>query len=106
MGMDLLSMLGFKKRDAITLAIDEALALLEEKNYDAAIAVINDKALSRNPEHTRALLHLGICHMLKGEFDHAESILQPLARQPRMDSESAAASIALEKIAADRAKLA
>ena len=104
--MDLFGWLTGRKKDIITLAIDEAVELLGEKNYDAAIALIHEKALSRNPEHTRALLHLGISHMLKGELDTAEEILMPLARRTRMDSESAAASIALDKIAADRAKMA
>lgn len=104
--MDLMSMIFGKKKDAISLAIDEALALLEEKNYDAAIAIIHEKALSRNPEHSRAILHLGICHMLRGDWDDAEHILLPLTRRSRMDSESAAASIALDKIKADRAKAA
>lgn len=102
--MDLFGFILGRKKDVISLAIDEALALLEEKDYDAAIAVIHEKALSRHPEHSRALLHLGICHMLKGELDKAEEILTPLSKRTRMDSESAAAMIALDKIAADRKK--
>lgn len=101
--MDLLSLFGIKK-DAISLAIDEAIALIEEGNYDEAMKVIHEKALGRNPAHRRALLHLGLCHMLKGELDEAERILKPVSIQSRMDSESAAASIALDKIAAERAK--
>lgn len=101
--MDLLSLFGIKK-DAISLAIDEAIALIEEGNLDEAIAVIHEKALKRNAAHRRALLHLGLCHMLKGDLDEAESILKPVSVQARMDSESAAASIALEKIASERAK--
>ncbi|MCC8180306.1 MAG: tetratricopeptide repeat protein [Planctomycetes bacterium] len=103
--MDLFGMLFGIKKDAISLAIDEALALMEEKNFDGAIAILHEKAFSRNPAHTRARLHLGICHMLKGELDRAEEILHPLTQVPRMDSESAAASIALDKIKADRAKV-
>ena len=102
--MDIVSFIFGKKKDIISLAIEEALGLLEEENYDAAIAIIHEKALSRNPEHRRALLHLGICHMLKGDLDKAEEILKPLSVQHRMDSESAAALIALDKIAQDRKK--
>lgn len=104
--MDLMNMIFGKKKDVISLAIDEALALLEEKNYDAAIAILHEKALSRNPDHSRAVLHLGICHMLRGDWDDAERILTPLTRRTRLDSESAAAAIALDKIKADRAKAA
>lgn len=100
--MDLWAMLTGKKKDIISLAIDEALGLLEEKNYEGAINLLHEKALSRDPRHRRALLHLGICHMLAREFDRAEEILRPLSKTVRMDSESAAASIALEKIAKDR----
>lgn len=102
--MDIMSFIFGKKKDLISLAIDEALGLLEEENYDAAIAVLREKALSREPSHRRALLHLGICHMLKGEFDAAEEVLEPVSRTMKMDSESAAARIALDKIAADRKK--
>ena len=102
--MDIVGFITGRKKDIITLAIDEALELLEEKDFDQAIAVIKEKALARNPEHRRALLHLGICYMLKGEFDPAEEILKPLSVHSRMDSESAAALIALDKIAADRKK--
>ncbi len=100
--MDIMSFIFGKKRDPISLAIDEALALLEESNYDEAIAVINTKALGRDPQHRRAILYLGICHMLKGDLDQAEEILKPLSETVRMDSESAAALIALDKIAKDR----
>ena len=55
MAMDLMSLLGFKKKDIISLAIDEAIELFEEKNYDAAIQIITEKALSRQPEHRRGL---------------------------------------------------
>lgn len=102
--MDIMSFIFGKKKDIVSLAIEEALGLLEEKNYEAAIAILHEKALSRNPEHRRALLHLGICHMLKGDLDKAVEILTPLSRQVRMDSESAAAQIALDKIASDRKK--
>ena len=104
--MDLMGFITGKKKDIISLAIDEALELLEEKNFDGAIAVIQEKALSRNPEHRRALLHLGICHMLKGDFDQAEELIKPLSLNTPMDSESAAALIALDKIAKDRKRLA
>lgn len=102
--MDLMSLIFGKKKDPISLAIEEALALLEEKSYDAAIMVLRDKGLARDPGHRRTLLHIGICHMLKGEFDQAEDILLPISKQSRMDSESAAALIALDKIANDRKK--
>lgn len=104
--MDLIAWITGKKKDIISLAIDEALGLMDEKNFDAAIAVIHEKALSRNAEHRRALLHLGICHMLKEDFDRATAILTPLSKNQRMDSECAAALIALEKIEKDRKKLA
>ena len=104
--MDIMGFITGKKKDIISLAIDEALELLAENNFDQAIAVIREKALSRNPEHRRALLHLAICYMLKGDFDPAEELLKPLAANSRLDSESAAALIALDKIAADRKKLA
>lgn len=103
--MDIMSMLGLKKKDIFSLAIDEALALLELEEYDNAIGVLKEKALARDPGHRRVLLHLGICHMLKGEIDLAEEILHPIARQARLDSESAAAQIALDKIASDRKKM-
>ncbi|MDR3210653.1 MAG: tetratricopeptide repeat protein [Planctomycetota bacterium] len=93
-----------RKKGPIEHAIDEALSLLEEKDYDAAIAVIQNKALTREPENRRAILHLGICYMLKGELDQAETILRTVVRKGGMDSESAAALIALEKIGKDRGK--
>lgn len=102
---DIMSFIFGKKKDIISLAIDEALGLLEEKDYDGAITVLHEKALSRDPGHRRALLHLGICHMLKGELDTAEEILDPISKTVRMDSESAAAHIALDKIKNDRKKL-
>ncbi|MDR0362359.1 MAG: tetratricopeptide repeat protein [Planctomycetota bacterium] len=103
--MDIMNLLGLKKKDIFSLAIDEALALLDLQEYDNAIAILKEKALSRDPGHRRVLLHLGICHMLKGDMDLAEEILRPIAKQVRMDSESAAAQIALDKIASDRKKL-
>jgi thioredoxin-like negative regulator of GroEL len=99
-----MSMFGLRKKDVFSLAIDEALALLELEEYDNAIRILREKALARDPGHRRVLLHLGICHMLKGETERAEEILLPVSRQARMDSESAAAQIALDKIAADRKK--
>lgn len=103
--MNMMEMLFGKKKDPASMAIEEALTLLEEKNFDAAIQVLREKALSRDPGHRRALLHLGICHMLKGELDVAEGILSPIANRSGMDSEIAAAGIALDKIRADRAKM-
>ncbi len=101
--MDLMALLG-RKKDVITLAIDEAIALMGEKDWDAAIAVLEEKALSRNPEHRRAVLHWGICHMLKGEYAKAEDVLVPLTQQKGMDSERAAAEIALDRIKTLRAE--
>lgn len=85
------------------LAIDEALVLIEEKRFDEAIRVIRDKALAREPDDPRALLHLGICHMLNGDYDEAESYFRPLTAIRHMTSEKAAAQIALEKVANLRA---
>lgn len=93
------------KPDLIEMALDEAIGLMNEENFDAAIAVIHDKALSRDPNNRRAILHLGIAHMVKGELDRAEELLTPLTRQRHLDSERAAAEIALEKVASERAKL-
>ena len=92
------------KTDPITKAIDEAIDLLEEQEFDEAIRVLREKGLGRNPEHRRTRLHLGIAYMLKGDLDEAESVIRPLTEQRHMDSEKAAAEIALEKIASDRAK--
>ncbi len=100
--MDLMAYIFGKKNDPISLAIEAAIVCLEDKNYDEAIETLHKRALSRDPEHRRALLHLGIAHMLKGEFDTAEELLVPLTRVSGMDSESAAAKIALDKIARDR----
>lgn len=86
-------------KSGVELAIDEALILITEKRYDEAVTVIETKALAREPENRRALLHLGLCHMLKGDFDRAEAILKPLTGMKGMDSEKAAAQIALEKTA-------
>ncbi len=102
MGMNILELFGLKKRDIISLAIDEAIALMGEESYDEAIAVIENKCLRRNPQDKRSLLHLGVCHMLKKDYDEAERILKPLTGPGKMDSEKAAASIALEKIARHR----
>ncbi len=102
MGMNILEIFGIKKRDVISLAIDEAIALMGEEEYDEAISVIETKCLRRNPQDKRSLLHLGVCYMLKKDYDQAEKILKPLAGPGKMDSEKAAASIALEKIAKNR----
>ena len=91
-----------KKNDPVTRAIGDAIALLEEKNFDEAITVIHSRALAREPDNARAILHLGLCHMLKGEFDTAEQYLSPLAGKKGLDSETALARIALDKIAKDR----
>ncbi len=85
------------------MAIDEAMLLVAEQRYDEAIQVIETKALGRNPDDRRALLHLGICCMLKGDYDKAESVLKPLVDRRGMDSEKAAALIAMDKVAALRA---
>lgn len=95
--MDLLSLFG-RKKDIITLAIDEAIELMGLQEYDAALKVLEEKALARNAEHRRALLHWGVCHMLKGDFVRAEEVLIPISRQKTMDSERAAAEIALDRI--------
>jgi tetratricopeptide (TPR) repeat protein len=95
--MDLPGLFG-RKKDIVTLAIDEAIELMELKEYDAAVKVLEEKALARQPEHRRALLHLGVCRMLMGEYARAEETLTPLAGRKTLDSERAAAEIALEKI--------
>ncbi len=93
----------FKRNDPTSRAIDRAIEHLEAGEHDAAAEVLR-VALAREPGHRRALLHLGVAHMLKGEFDLAEEILLPISRRDRIDSESAAARVALDKIAADRDK--
>ncbi len=85
------------------MAVDEAMLLVGEQRYDEAVQVIENKALSRNPDDRRALLHLGICLMLKGDYDRAEAVLAPLTERRGMDSEKAAALIALDKVAKLRA---
>lgn len=94
----------FFKKDLPSLLIEEALAYIERGEHDEAISLIEEKLLPRFPGHRRALLHLGIAHMLKGDFDTAEQLLLPIRASRPMDSESAAADIALEKIRADRAR--
>ncbi len=86
-------------KSGVELAIDEALVLIGEERFDDAIMVIENKALAREPGDRRSLLHLGLCHMLKGDLDRSEGILKPLAEGRGMDSEKAAAQIALEKVA-------
>lgn len=90
-------------KTGVELAIDEALVLIEEKRFDEAIRVIRDKALAREPDDARSHLHLGICYMLKGDYDEAENLFRPLAAIRHMTSEKAAAQIALEKVASLRA---
>ncbi len=102
--MDLMSWMFGKKNDPISRAIEDAISHLEEKDFDAAIRVLEENALSRDPGHRRALLHLGVARMLKGDYDAAEALLRPLAKSRTLDSESAAAKIALEKIAKERKK--
>lgn len=86
-------------KSGVELAIDESLVLINEKRYDEAAAVLMDKALAREPGDRRSILHLGLCRMLQGNLDEAESILRPLTEQKHMDSEKAAAEITLEKVA-------
>ncbi len=102
---DFFALLLGRKKDPVRRAIDLAIEHLEAGECDAAILVLREKALGLDPGNRRALLHLGVAHMLKGELDLAEEILTPVARWKRMDSESAAAQIALDKIAADRKKM-
>lgn len=93
----------FSKKDPVFRAIEEAIDLIEEKNFDEALDVLHNKALRRDPASARALLHVGVAHMLKGELDTAESFLRPLADAAgKLNSEKAAAQIALERVAALR----
>lgn len=90
----------FGKKDPVFRAVEEAIDLLEEQNYDEALEVLHNKALRRDPENKRALLHVGVTHMLKGDLDTAERYLTPIANDPeRMNSEKAAAQIALQRVA-------
>lgn len=91
------------QKTGVELAIDEAIVLIGEQRYDDAIRVIEDKALAREPDDRRSILHLGLCYMLKGEveaefLDRAEEFFRPLLERRGMDSEKAAAEIALDKI--------
>lgn len=86
-------------KTGVELAIEEAIVLIGEKRYDDAAAVIQDKALAREPGDRRSLLHLGICRMMQGRLDDAEKIFVPLIAQRHMDSEKAAAQIAMERVA-------
>ncbi len=90
-------------KTGVELAIDEALVLIGEERFDEAIQVIENKALAREPDNRRSLLHLGLCYMLKGDLDRADAILKPITDARGMDSEKAAAQIAMEKIAKLRA---
>lgn len=85
-------------KTSLELAIDEAILLLNEQRYNEAAQIIKTKALSQNPKDRRALLHLGVCRMMQERLDEAEAILRPLTNQKQMDSEKAAAQIALEKV--------
>ena len=90
----------FGKKDPVFRAVEEAIDLLEEQNYDEALEVLHNKALRRDPENKRALLHVGVTHMLKGELDAAERYLTPIATDSdKMNSEKAAAQIALQRVA-------
>ncbi len=90
----------FFRKDPVFRAVEEAIYCLEEKNYDEALDILHNKALKRAPGDRRALLHIGIAHMLKGELDTAEGYLRPLATDAgRLDSEKAAAELALERLA-------
>ncbi len=93
----------FGKKDPVFRAVEEAIDLLEEQKYDEALDVLHAKALRRDPANKRALLHVGVAHMLKGELDEAERRLRPIAESAeKMDSDKAAAQIALERVAALR----
>ncbi len=93
----------FSKNDPVFHTIEAAIGLIESGDYDDAIALLKKNALGRDPTNRRALLHMGIAHMLKGDLDGAEGYLDPLANTPGgMNSEKAAAQIALERVDALR----
>ena len=97
---NLADMIFGRKRDPASLAIEEALAMIEAGDFAAAIGVLRTKALAKEPEHRRARLHLGVALMLGGELNAAEAeFLHLLPAKGRWnDSESATAQIALDRI--------
>ncbi len=93
----------FGRKDPVYRAVQRAIELMEEGDLDGALDTLHGKALSREPENTRALLHVGVVHMLKGDLDEAERFVRPIAEAAgKMESNKAAAQIALERIAALR----
>lgn len=92
----------FGRKDPVFLATEEAIRLLQRNDYDGAVEVLTNQALQRDPRDRRALLHLGVARMLQGRLDEAEAILTSVAGQKSLDSEKAAAQIALERIVALR----
>lgn len=101
---NLADMLFGRRRDPASLAIEEAIAMMEGGDFTAAIDVLRTKALAKEPEHRRARLHLGVSLMLGGDLDSAEAeFLRLLPANGRWnDSESATARIALDRIKALR----
>lgn len=89
----------FGRSDPVFLATEEAIRLMQLEEYDGAVDILHNRALRHDPQNRRALLHLGLARMLQGRLDEAEDILTPIAGQKAMDSEKAAAQIALERIA-------
>lgn len=90
----------FNRNDPVFNMIEAAIGLIEGECYNEAIALLETGVISRDPGNRRGLLHLGIAHMLKGDLDRAEGYLSPLATEEgKMNSEKAAAQIALERVA-------
>lgn len=87
-----------RKRDRVSMLIEEALAMMGEGEYAEAIALIEEKILAKDPDHPRANLHLGLAYMLKGDKETARSILRPFAERPYLDSDTAMAKIAMDKM--------
>lgn len=92
----------FGRGDPVFLATEEAICLMQREDYDGAADVLVNRALHYDPHSRRALLHLGLVRMLQGRLDEAEELLTPIAGEKKMDSEKAAAQIALERVAALR----
>ncbi|MDR3077751.1 MAG: tetratricopeptide repeat protein [Planctomycetota bacterium] len=103
--MNLSDLIFGKRKDPVSLAIEEAINHMEAGDHAAAIAAIRDKALPLAPDHRRARLHLGIALMLKGDLGEAEKELSAVAGPDRRwsDSEGAAALVALDRIVSLRA---
>jgi Flp pilus assembly protein TadD len=101
---NLAEMIFGRKRDPVSLAIEEAISMMETGDFTAAIDTLRTKALAKEPEHRRARLHLGVSLMLGGELDAAEAEFLHLLPPDRRwsDSESATARIALDRIKALR----